>query len=54
MVFGAVMTLGLAGYGIVSIAKKQIAAAEEYRTNATRYDREKRITDLLDDKNDKK
>jgi len=49
MIFGAVMTLGLAAYGIVSIAKKQTAASEAYRTNAARYDREKRLTDMLDD-----
>jgi len=33
----------------VSIAKKHAAATEEYRTNATRYDREKRITDMMND-----
>ena len=49
MIFGAVMTLGLAGYGIISITKKQMAAAEQYRTDATRYDREKRLTDMLDE-----
>jgi len=52
MIFGAVMTLGLAAYGIVTMAKKQSAAAEAYKTNATRYDREKRLTDWLD-KDDK-
>jgi len=49
MIFGSVMALGLASYGIVSIAKKQSLAAEAYRTKAARFDREKRLTDLLDD-----
>jgi len=49
MIFGAVMALGLASFGIVSIAKRQTAAAEVYRTKSTRYNREKRLTDWLND-----
>jgi len=52
MIFGSVMTLGLAAYGIISIAKKQALASETYRTNAARYDREKRLTDWLDKEDD--
>lgn len=49
MIFGSVMALGLAAFGIASIAKKQTLANEAYRTNAARYDREKRLSDFLDD-----
>ena len=49
MIFGAVVTLGLTTYGIISITKKQIDATKEYRTNAARYNREKRLTDMLDE-----
>jgi len=52
MIFGSVMALGLAAFGIVSIAKKQAVASEAYRSQATRYDREKRLSDFLD-KDDK-
>jgi len=31
------------------MAKKQAAAADAYKTGATRFDREKRLTDMLDD-----
>ncbi|MCL2572629.1 MAG: hypothetical protein FWE11_09525 [Defluviitaleaceae bacterium] len=45
------MGLGIASYGIISITKKQTEAAGEYRTNKSRYDREKRLDDFLN--NDK-
>jgi len=44
------MTLGLAAFGIVTVAKKQSAAAGEHRTKATRFDRERRLFDWLSGK----
>jgi len=52
LVFGAVVSLGTAGYGIFSLNKKQSTATGEYNANQARYNREKRITDMFkkDDK----
>jgi len=49
LIFGSVMTLGLAAFGMVSVARKQAVAAEAYRSKSARFDREKRLSDLLDD-----
>ena len=43
------MTLGLASYGIISMAKKHAMDTEAFRSKSARYDREKRLTDWLDD-----
>jgi len=45
------MGLGIASYGIITITKKQAAAEGEYKTKKSRYDREKRLDDILN--NDK-
>jgi len=47
MISGAVMLAGIAAYGILRMAKKQTAAAGKYRADVTRFNREKRITDLF-------
>ena len=54
MIFGAVMALGGAAFGIFKLSQRQLSASGEYRSTLTRYGREKRITDMLDDKKDKK
>jgi len=47
MIFGAVATLGIAAFGIISLSMRHTAAVEKYRTNAMRYKRESRLTSLL-------
>jgi len=50
MIFsGAVMALGGAIFGVVKINKRQLAAANQYRSEQARHDREKRITDMVKD-----
>ena len=55
-IFGAVMLVGIAAFGIMKITGKQLSALGQYRTNMTRYNREKRITDMFEkrDPKDKK
>jgi len=48
MIFGLVMTAGVSVIGITKISRKHMAAAGEYRSKIARYNREKRIADLLD------
>ena len=47
-IFGVVITLGLAVFGILNLAKKQMAAQGQYRADIARFNREKRIMDLVD------
>jgi len=47
LVFGAALSLGTAGYGIFSLNKKHSDATSEYNAKQSRYDREKRITDMF-------
>lgn len=49
MIFGTVMIAGIAAFSIIKIRRKHMAAADEYRSNVARYNREKRIMDLLDE-----
>jgi len=51
-IFGAIIGLGIAGFGIYSITKKQTAAASDYKADKSRYNREKRLDDIF--KDDKK
>jgi len=46
MIFGAVLGLGLASYGIVSFIKKQAVATRGYESSKVRYNREKRIDEI--------
>lgn len=48
-IFGAVVMLGLASTGILNLTKKQKAQADQYNTDLTRHNREKRIADMLDE-----
>ena len=48
MIFGVVLTAGLAAFGIMTLTKKQMAAEGQYRSDAARFNREKRIMDLID------
>ena len=45
--------LGIAAFGIFSITKRQAAAASEYNADKSRYDREKRLDDIINDDKDK-
>ncbi|MCL2378978.1 MAG: InlB B-repeat-containing protein [Defluviitaleaceae bacterium] len=49
MIFGTVMIAGIAALSIMKISRKQMAAGEEYRAKIARYNREKRIIDLMDE-----
>jgi len=51
-VFGSIIGLGLATFGIITISKKQAAAAGEYKADEARYNREKRLDDILGNKDD--
>jgi len=55
-IFGAVLLVGIAAFGIMKLTGKQLAALGQYRTSMTRYNREKRITDMFEkrDPKDKK
>ena len=53
-IFGAVMLVGVAGFGIMKLAGKQLADIGQYRSSVTRYNREKRITDLFNGSSSKK
>jgi len=53
-IFGAVMLVGLASFGIMKITGKQLAAQGQYRTKLTRYNREERIVDMLNGDDPKK
>jgi len=48
-IFGGVIFLGLAGFGIISITKKHIAETKVHNSEVTRQNREDRITDLMSD-----
>lgn len=48
-IFGAVLAVGLASYSIIRTAGKQKAAEVLYNSEMTRFKREKRITDMLDE-----
>ena len=43
------MALGLASFGIAGIAKRQAKSSEAYNKKVTRFEREKRLKDFLDD-----
>jgi len=47
MIFGAVMTLGLAAFGIIKLVARHSVANGKYRTDTARYMREARLDDLL-------
>ena len=47
MIFGAVMLVGFASVGIWLLTSKQTAAAGRYNKDAARYEREKRIEDII-------
>jgi len=47
-IFGAVLLVGLAAGGLISISKKQVASASQYNTDLKRHEREERITDIVD------
>ena len=48
-IFGAVLIAGISALGIMKISRKQMAAAGDYRSKVARYNREKRIMDLMDE-----
>jgi len=47
-IFGAVMLVGVAAFGIMKITGKQLAAIGQFRTDTARFNREKRITDMFE------
>ena len=47
-VLGVVVAGGMAAFGIVSLNRKQKAMSDKYRTNEARFNREKRLMDMLD------
>jgi len=49
MIFGAVVLTGVTAFGLINMTKKQMAQASQYNKELTRHNREKRITDMLDD-----
>ncbi|MCL2405511.1 MAG: InlB B-repeat-containing protein, partial [Defluviitaleaceae bacterium] len=49
MIFGTIMIAAISALSIMKISRKQMATAEAYRSNIARYNREKRIMDLVDD-----
>ena len=49
LIFGAVMTLGLAAFGILKLSARQALASGKYRSASARYTREMRLADLLKD-----
>ena len=48
MIFGIVITAGLASFGILVLANKHMTAAGQYRADTARFNREQRIMDLID------
>lgn len=53
MIFGAVVALGIAAYGIVNLSMRHTVAVGKYRTNVMRYKRESRLEAILGIKNKK-
>ena len=49
MIFVTVAMAGLSVLGITKINRRHMAAAEEYRSKIARYNREKRIADMMDE-----
>ena len=49
MIFVAVMSLGLAAFGIIKLMAHQALATGKYRSDSARYIRESRLADLLKD-----
>jgi len=49
MIFGMVMIAAISAMGITKLSRRQMTAAGEYRSKVARYNREKRISDLLDE-----
>jgi len=47
-IFGAVLAVGLAAFGIIKTANKQKLATKQYSTEIKRYNREQRIEDMTD------
>jgi len=47
VIFGAVIMVGLASFGIIALAKKQAIATNEYQKKSIRHDREKHIIDIV-------
>ena len=47
-IFGAVLLVGIAAFGIMKLTGKQLAAQGQYRADMTRYNREKRLTDMFE------
>jgi len=39
--------VGIAFFGLLKLAKQQVIASDEYSKETTRYDREKRLIDLI-------
>jgi len=48
MIFGVVLVGGMSAFGIMKLARKQLAIEGQYRTDVARFNREKRITDLIE------
>jgi len=49
LIFGAVIGLGIAAYYIVKLTAQHATAKGQYRTDATRYKRESRLTEFLEE-----
>lgn len=49
LIFGAVIGLGIAAFGIIKIAAKHNLAKEQFKTDKARYEREARLTDFLEE-----
>jgi len=47
-VFGAVLLVGIAAFGIMKLTGKQLADLGQYRASMTRFNREKRITEMFE------
>ncbi|MCL2360904.1 MAG: hypothetical protein FWC73_03700 [Defluviitaleaceae bacterium] len=52
LIFIAVIGLGIAAYNIIKLAAKYAEEKGQYIADATRYEREARLTDLLEEDND--
>ena len=47
MIFAVVIAAGVSAFGITKVSRMHMTAAEKYRSKLVRYNREKRIADLL-------
>ena len=49
LIFAMVLTAGLATFGILKLNRRQVVADGKYRADMTRYNREKRLMNMMDE-----